>query len=257
MSNKFISKGQRNVCVTFVKYYPVLMQVIMLAGIFDEFYPFSITNWLYPILGHSLSWDLFLLAFSRMFRFCIWHRLLIYSMIFNICVEWVTVNIEMPIEHNIVVWSVMAVTLLIIIASIVLGLKQDVLKMKEILTETLRKSGAAVCDKIKEMFLSGECDHLTANDLETWTQLANPAKYYTGEEAVSCLNVTSKRFYEYRKAKLVPDPVKIKGFPKPLYTKVMLDEAIKTISGMSEREIYMRILNAKSRESRAKERRGA
>lgn len=48
-----------------------------------------------------------------------WHRLLIYSMIFNICVEWVTVNIEMPIEHNIVVWSVMAVTLLIIIASIV------------------------------------------------------------------------------------------------------------------------------------------
>lgn len=136
--------------------------------------------------------------------------------------------------------------------------------MKEILTETLRKSGAAVCDKIKEMFLSGECDHLTANDLETWTQLANPAKYYTGEEAVSYLeeavsylNVTSKRFYEYRKAKLVPDPVKIKGFPKPLYTKVMLDDAIKTISGMSEREIYMRILNAKSRESRAKERRGA
>lgn len=97
--------------MTFVKYYPVLMQVIMLASIFDEFYPFSITNWLYPILGHTLSWDLFLLAFSRMFRFCIWHRLLIYSMIFNICVERVTVNIEMPIEHNIVVWSVMAVTL--------------------------------------------------------------------------------------------------------------------------------------------------
>lgn len=123
MSNNFISKGQRNVCVTFVKYYPVLMQVIMLASIFDEFYPFSITNWLYPILGHFLSLDLFLLAFSRMFRFCIWHRLLIYSMIFNICVEWVTVNIEMPIEHNIVVWSVMAVTLLIIIASIVLRFK--------------------------------------------------------------------------------------------------------------------------------------
>lgn len=63
------------------------------------------------------------LGFSRMFRFCIWHRLLIYSMIFNICVEWVTVNIEMSIEHNIVVWSVMAVTLLIIIASIILRFK--------------------------------------------------------------------------------------------------------------------------------------
>ena len=86
--------------------------------------------------------------------------------------------------------------------------------------------------------------------------LGNPPFGHSGEEAISYLNVTSKRFYEYRKAKLVPDPVKIKGFPNPLYTKVMLDEAIKTISGMSEREIYMRILNAKSRESRAKERRG-
>jgi hypothetical protein len=46
MSNNFISKGQRNVCVTFVKYYPVLMQVIMLASIFDEFYPFSF-SWLF------------------------------------------------------------------------------------------------------------------------------------------------------------------------------------------------------------------
>lgn len=48
MSNKFISKGQRNVCVTFVKYYPVLMQVIMLASIFDEFYPFrTYFSWLF------------------------------------------------------------------------------------------------------------------------------------------------------------------------------------------------------------------
>lgn len=78
-----------------------------------------------------------------------------------------------------------------------------------------------------------------------------------GQRNVCVTFVNSKRFYEYRKAKLVPDPVKIKGFPKPLYTKVMLDEAIKTISGMSERDIYMRILNAKSRESRAKERRRA
>ena len=54
MSNKFISKGQRNVCVTFVKYYPVLMQVIMSARIFDEFYPFSITNWLSDIRSFSI-----------------------------------------------------------------------------------------------------------------------------------------------------------------------------------------------------------
>lgn len=51
--------------MTFVKYYPVLMQVIMLASIFDEFYPFSITNWLYPILGHSLSWGPISLGFFK------------------------------------------------------------------------------------------------------------------------------------------------------------------------------------------------
>lgn len=117
--------------MTFVKYYPVLMQVIMLASIFDEFYPFSITNWLYPILGHSLSWGLFLLAFSKMFKFCIWHRLLIYSMIFNICVEWVMVNFNIPIEHNIAIWSLMAVTLVIIIASIILRFKTGCFKEDE------------------------------------------------------------------------------------------------------------------------------
>lgn len=123
MVNKIISSKARATCVTFVKYYPVIMQVIVLASIFDEFYPFSITNWLYPIIGHSLSWDLFLLVFSRMFRFCIWHRLLIYSMMFNVSVEWIMVNIDVPIEHNMIVHFVLAITLLIIFASVVLRFK--------------------------------------------------------------------------------------------------------------------------------------
>lgn len=112
---------------------------------------------------------------------------------------------------------------------------------KEILTNTLRISGAAVCDKIKEMFLNGECDHLTANDLETWTQLSQPAKYYTGEEAIDYLNVSTTKFYDLRKARLIPDPIKIKGYPKPLYSKVMLDDAIKQITSMSDKEIRKRI----------------
>lgn len=53
--------------MTFVKYYPVLMQVIMLASIFDEFYPFSITNWLYPILGVILYHGTY---FSWLFQEC-------------------------------------------------------------------------------------------------------------------------------------------------------------------------------------------
>lgn len=118
---------------------------------------------------------------------------------------------------------------------------------REILTETLRKSGAVVCDKIKAMFLNGECDHLTVNDLDTWMQLANPVKYYTGEEAVSYMNVSTTKFYAWKKAGLIPEPVKIKGFPKPLYTKVMLDDAIRNISGMDEKEIRIRVLSAKAK----------
>lgn len=123
MVNKTISPSARATCVSFVKYYPVLMQVIILANIFDEFYPFGITNWLYPILGHSLAWALFILVFSRMFRFCIWHRLLIYSMMFNISVEWITVNLNIPLEYDTVIYSVTSISLLAIFASIILRFK--------------------------------------------------------------------------------------------------------------------------------------
>lgn len=71
------------------------------------------------------------LAFSRMFRFCIWHRLLIYSMMLNVSVEWVMVNFNIPIEHNIAIWSLMAVTLVIIIASIILRFKTGCFKEDE------------------------------------------------------------------------------------------------------------------------------
>lgn len=121
--NKTISQSTRKACVNFVKYYPVLMQVIILANIFDEFYPISITNWLYPIVGHSLAWDLFILAFSKMFRFCIWHRLLIYNMIFNIIVEWIMVNINIPVDYDVVIYTITSITLITIIASVILRFK--------------------------------------------------------------------------------------------------------------------------------------
>lgn len=113
-----------------------------------------------------------------------------------------------------------------------------------ILTETLRKSGAAVCDKIKQMFLNGECDHLTANDLETWMKLANPEKYYTGSEAVRYMGMSQTKFYQCRKAGLIGDPVKIKQFNKPLYSKAVLDKALETLSGMTDNQVRIAILAA-------------
>lgn len=113
-----------------------------------------------------------------------------------------------------------------------------------ILTETLRKSGAAVCDKIKQMFLNGECDHLTANDLETWMQLSNPAKYYAGYEAMRYMGMSQTKFYQCRKAGIIGDPVKLKQFNKPLYSKAVLDKALETLSGMTDNQVRIAILAA-------------
>lgn len=130
-SVRTISKRTRTVCLNFVRYYPILMQVIMLCSIFDEYYSTSITNYLYPVLGHSLAWDVFLLAFLKMFRFCSWHRVLIWSMILNITIEWITVNIQIPVEANIVTHIALVITIVAILVSMFLRFKTGCFEPKE------------------------------------------------------------------------------------------------------------------------------
>ena len=125
---------------------------------------------------------------------------------------------------------------------------------RTVLTDTMRDSCVKVCDKIKEMFLSGECDHMTASDVETWMQLSNPEKYYTGEEAIRYMRLSNTKFYNYRKAKLIGAPVKIKGFHKPLYPKAVLDKAIETLNSTPESKIRIMVLSAKANEKEEKKR---
>lgn len=122
------------------------------------------------------------------------------------------------------------------------------------MTETLRHSCVMACDKIKEMFMNGECDHLTATDIETWMQLSNPEKYFTGEEAMKYMRLSNTKFYNYRKANLIGAPVRIKGFHKPLYTKAVLDKAIVTLSGMTDSQIRIAVTAAKALEKQEKRR---
>lgn len=122
----------------------------------------------------------------------------------------------------------------------------------KILTDTMRESCVKACDRIKEMFLNGECDHLTAADVETWMQLSNPEKYFTGEEAMKYMRLSNTKFYNYRKANLIGAPVKIKGFHKPLYTKAVLDKAIETLSATPETRIRIMVLAAKANDKKRK-----
>lgn len=122
---KYFDKDRLERCIKWVKFYPVLMQVIILANIFDMYYPFSITNYLYPILGHSLAWDIFLFIMSKAFNFCIWHRLLIYNLVFNITVEWVMVNFNVPVKYDYIVYGVTGTTIAFLLAAIYFKFKDQ------------------------------------------------------------------------------------------------------------------------------------
>lgn len=121
--SKRISLKSYAYCLLAVKYYPVLMQLIIFMNFFDHYYPGSFTNFLYPIIGHSVAYDILLLVLSRMFAFCAWHRLLIYSMLYNIFIEWITVNFNIPIKYD----SIMDISVLVsagfLVASLVLRFK--------------------------------------------------------------------------------------------------------------------------------------
>ena len=48
--------------------------------------------------------------------------------------------------------------------------------MKEIMKEKMSKRGEEVWDKIKEMFLRGEWDHIQETDIEKWKKIDNKDK---------------------------------------------------------------------------------
>lgn len=116
---KSISHKVYSICLNFVKYFPILMQFIILFNFYDYYFHFSITNWLYPLIGHSLAFDLLLLSLSRMFRFCLWHRLLIYSMIMNISFEWISVNFDISNMIDDIMNTTLVLTIVFIISSII------------------------------------------------------------------------------------------------------------------------------------------
>lgn len=109
--------------INYVKYFPVFMQFVILLNLFEYYYGFNFTSYAYTFLGSSVLWCLLLLLLSFAFKFCIWHRLLIYNIIFNLLMEFLVVNIakESSVE-NIMSFSSF-VTTLFIVSSIVTRFK--------------------------------------------------------------------------------------------------------------------------------------
>lgn len=96
--------GQYVVFVDMVKYMPIVMQFIVFWNVLDYWLSGnSYSGWVYPLLGHSLIYDCMLLVLSFILRFCLWHKLLIANLIFNIVVEWLLVNFDTGMDVPVVV----------------------------------------------------------------------------------------------------------------------------------------------------------
>lgn len=124
--------------------------------------------------------------------------------------------------------------------------------MGDLVTNGTRKALASLCDKIKEHILDGACDHMSANDVETWMRFNDLEEYMSAYRASKHMGVSLSKFYEYRKANLVPEPIRIKGMQKAMYPKIVIDNAIKEISAIPEHELKIKLLAAKAAESRKK-----
>lgn len=66
----------------FVRFAPIVKN-IWLALSYAKITPFG---W-YVIIGHSIEYDILLLLLSILFKFCLWHRVLIYSLMLSVTFE--------------------------------------------------------------------------------------------------------------------------------------------------------------------------
>ena len=122
----------------------------------------------------------------------------------------------------------------------------------KIVTESLRKAGAAICDKIKEMFLTGQCDYLSPDDLAALVDYTNPNKFMTGRQAIKYMRVGMKRFYDLKALGIIPPPKKMKGFNHAVYKKEDIDSAIEKAGKMTDVEIRMAIITKRAQQKQEK-----
>lgn len=114
------------------------------------------------------------------------------------------------------------------------------------ITENVREVLLDVCDHVKCLIKDGACDHLSAGELETWMKLNDIDEYLSASRAAKELGVSMNRFYDLRKAGIIPEPVKFKGLPKPVYAKSDIDGVKRELSRIPEHELRVRILAARA-----------
>lgn len=83
-----------------VKLLLIITHIFILINILEPIISPGLTNYIYPYIGYSIAYVFLLWLLSHMFRFCSWHRLLIYNMSIHIFMEWLAVNFDINIIVN-------------------------------------------------------------------------------------------------------------------------------------------------------------
>ena len=102
-----------------IKYYPILLNayILVIMSFYIIGYHINISCYLSTLIGQSFIYNAMLLYFSFKFKFCVWHRLLIYNMTFCLLLETLT---NFGIKLNNYAYIVVISTILTIFVSIII-----------------------------------------------------------------------------------------------------------------------------------------
>ena len=105
--------------IKLIKYYPILLNayILITMSFYLIGYKFCIEQYFYTLIGQSFIYNAMLIFFSFKFKFCVWHRLLIYNMTFCLLLETLT---NFGFKLNNYAYIVVISTILTIFVSIII-----------------------------------------------------------------------------------------------------------------------------------------
>lgn len=115
--DKYIRPFIRKHIKTCVKYYPFLLFISAIGNIVDLLYGIQI-SWIYPIFGYSVTYAVLLYFFSTLLRFCVWHRIMIVTILINSILEWFFTNFYIILASDQVEANLVAATIYSSVTSI-------------------------------------------------------------------------------------------------------------------------------------------
>ena len=79
--------------ILLVKFFPVLITFLLILQCILSLLDVGIGCYVGAVYGNSLLYNLLLLVLSYAFRFCFWHRVLIFDLLLINCIVWADINI--------------------------------------------------------------------------------------------------------------------------------------------------------------------